>query len=416
MTLPGFARPRTPVLFVHWGDEGIRGSERVLLDLLAKLDRDTYPPFLWCNAESMAAAARELGVPAKVTRMPILLGWDAPRMDVAGYRALVRQGLQLIRAHGARVVHANSGAPNQWMMAAARRARVPLVAHLHAIYKFRERCTLLLHQVPTVVGCSEAVVKPFRADRYPSARLRVVHNGVDLRRLGAGDATSLRSTLGVPGGAVLIASAGALTRIKGPDVLLRAVRVACNAEADVHLAVIGEGPDRDALGALAFELGIADRVHFLGQRSDVGAIFRDAADIVAIPSRIESFSLVAAEAGAMGRAVVATDVGGVSEVVERDRTGILVPSESPTAFGEALVRLAGDAALRRAMGDSARARVNGLFTTDRAARVFEQLYTELAARPASSFGWTRLGFKVSPFARLGFSVVGRRLGMQIADA
>src|SRR3982750_571353 len=175
----------TPVMFVHWGDEGIRGSERVLLDLLKNLDRQRFRPILWCNASTMASAARELDVPARVTRMPILLGWDAPRFDLSGYRALVAQAKALILEFGVRLVHANSGAPNQWMVPASRTARVPMLAHLHAIYGFRERCTLLLHQVPVIVGCSDAVVRPFRADRMASTRLRVIHNGVDPNRLSA---------------------------------------------------------------------------------------------------------------------------------------------------------------------------------------------------------------------------------------
>ena len=115
-----------PVLFVHWGEEGIRGSERVLLDLLKSIDRRRFTPILWCNAETMASSARALDVPTHVSRMPILLGWDAPRLDISGYRALVAQGKDMIREFGVRLVHANSGAPNQWMVPAARSARVPM--------------------------------------------------------------------------------------------------------------------------------------------------------------------------------------------------------------------------------------------------------------------------------------------------
>lgn len=405
----------TSVLFVHWGDEGIRGSERVLLDLLKSIDRSRFRPTLWCNAETMATAARELDVHARVSRMPILLGWDAPRLDISGYRALIAQAKAMIQELGVRLVHANSGAPNQWMVPAARSTRVPMLAHLHAIYGFRERCTLLLHQVPLIVGCSDAVLRPFRADGVPPTRLRVIYNGVDTERLSAGDARALRSSLGVSEDAFLIVSVGALVRLKGFDTVIRALGILRGQNVDAHLAIVGVGPERETLIALSHELGLEARVHFLGDRSDVGAIFRDAADVVAVGSQVESFGLVAAEAGAVGRAVVATRVGGMPEVIQDTTTGLLVAPGDPTAFAAALSRLARDPALRAALGRAGRSQVQANFTAQRAARSFETLYKELEARPRSDFGWSRLGLNVAPFAQLGLDVIGRRLGAQIGD-
>ncbi len=404
-----------PVLFVHWGEEGIRGSERVLLDLLKSIDRRRFTPILWCNAETMASAARALDVPTRVSPMPILLGWDAPRLDIAGYRALVAAGKAMIREFGVSLVHANSGAPNQWMVPAARSERVPMLAHLHAIYGFRERCTLLLHQVSVIVGCSNAVVQPFRADGIAPTRLRVIYNGVDTERLSTGDARGLRSSLGVASDAFLIVCVGALVRLKGFDTVIQALGVLRAQKLDVHLAIVGEGPEHAALAALSRELGLETRVHFLGDRSDVGAIFRDAADVVAVGSHIESFGLVAAEAGAAGRAVVATRVGGMKEVIQDTTTGLLVPPGDPIALAAALSRLAHDPELRAALGRAGRAHVQASFTAQRAARSFESVYAELDARPRADFGWSRLGLNVAPFARLVLDVAGRRLGVPIAD-
>ena len=407
---------RTPILFAHWGDECIRGSERVLLDLFSNMDRDRFAPVLWCNARTMAAAAQTLDVPSHVTRMPILLGWDSPKLDLPAYRSLVREGESLIRECGAKLVHANSAAPSQWMVPASRRARVPLLAHLHAIYGFRERCTLLLHQVPVVVGCSEAVVKPFRSDRVPESRLRVIPNGVDLKRLNAGDASELRQSLGIRASSFLILGMGALIPLKGFDVLVRAAGLLRARGIDAHLVIAGEGPERSALLGLAHQLGIGHFVHLIGQTNHAGAVIRDGADVVAIASRIESFGLVAAEAGALGCPTVATRVGGIPEVVKDGVTGLLVAPGDPEAFADALGRFARDVPLRQRLGAAARSHVLTHFTAERATRSFENLYGELTARPASVYGWSHLRFRIAPFARLGFAVVGRRLGMRVADA
>jgi len=404
------------ILFVHWGHEGIRGSERVLLDLLSNLDRDLYAPTVWCNTETLRDAARALGIPARVSRMPILLGWDPPKFDVRGYRSLLGEGGTLIRDSQARLVHVSSGAPNQWMIPAARSMQVPLVAHLHAVYGYRERCTLLLHQAPVVVGCSQAAIAPFRADGVSDLRLRVIHNGVDPTRLGAGTASGLRSSLGISADSVLVVGVGALVRLKGFDLLINALATLRPRDSETHLAIVGDGPELQALTTLAQDLGVASRVHFLGQRADVGAILRDACDIVAIPSRIEAFGLVAAEAAIFGHPAVATAVGGIGEVVQDGITGLLVPGGDPLAFAAALERLIADPALRKKLGEAARARVLADFTSARLARSFEGLYAELTTRPRASFGWSSLGFRVTPFVRLAMAVAGRRLGLRIGDA
>lgn len=415
ITIEGMERLRAPILFTHWGEEGIRGSERVLLDLLARIDRDRFPPFLWCNAKTLASAANDLGIRTRHSRMPILLGWDNPRYDLRGYRALVMEAAKLIGETGARLVHANSGAPNQWMVPAARRARIPLVAHLHAIYGLRERCTLLLHQVPMIVGCSQAALRPFRSDGFPESRLRVIYNGVDSERLSSGDARGLRNSLGIPDSDLLVVAVGALVHLKGFDTVLGSLHGLRERGVDAHLAIVGEGPERASLAAMAVSLKIDNRVHFLGERPDVGAIFRDAADVVAIGSRVESFGLVAAEAGVAARPTVATDVGGVAEVVEDGVTGLLVPPEDFSTFADALTRLARDPALRQSLGTAARERVLARFTAEEAARSFESLYSELVSRRAETFGWWRLGFRVAPFVRLGVAVARRRIGQSVRN-
>ena len=406
---------RVPILFVHWGDEGIRGSERVLLDLLATLNRKRFTPFLWCNRSSLADAARALDVGSEISEMPILLGWDAPRFDFGAYRKLVRSGQRLIRAHRIAVVHANSGAPNQWMVPAARRENVPVVAHLHALYKFRERCTLLLHQAPVIAGCSEAVVRPFRQDGFPEDRLRVVPNGVDTRRLSIGDAGKLRERLGLNSDSVLFVGAGALVPLKRFDMLIHALHKALDSGLDMHVALAGEGPERGNLESLASTLQLRGRVHFLGQVPNLGPILRDAADVAVISSEIESFGLTAAEAGAMGRPTVATNVGGIPELIRDGITGLLVPPGDVDAFSRAMVRLSGDPQLRARIAAAARDQTLSGFTIQRMTHSFEKLYDELLLMPDAGFKQSPLKFRIAPFARLGVEFIGRRLGVSAAE-
>ena len=209
---------------------------------------------------------------------------------------------------------------------------------------------------------------------------------------------------------------GALIPLKGFDVLVRAAGLLRARGIDAHLVIAGEGPERSALLGLARQLGIGHFVHLIGQTNHAGAVIRDGADVVAIASRIESFGLVAAEAGALGCPTVATRVGGIPEVVKDGVTGLLVAPGDPEAFADALGRFARDVPLRQRLGAAARSHVLTHFTAERATRSFENLYGELTGRPASAYGWSHLRFRIAPFARLGFAVVGRRLGMRVADA
>lgn len=164
-----------------------------------------------------------------------------------------------------------------------------------------------------------------------------------------------------------------LDRIKGIDLLLRAI-------ADlpaVRLRVVGEGPDRDELAALANELGVADRVQLLPWTDDPHAELA-AIDVLVLPSRNEGFPLSIVEAMLAGRPVIATDVGSVAEAVDA-ATGIVVPVEDVGALGAAIAELAGDADLRVRLGRAGRERALERFTAAAIARRFEALYARIRA-------------------------------------
>jgi hypothetical protein len=400
-----------PVLFVHYGTDWIRGSERCLLDLLRHLDRDRFRPIAWCNTPVMAEAIASLGVPVSRSRFPILLDWAEPRFDVRGFARLVREGADLVRRHGIRLVHANSAAPTQWMLPVARRARLPLVTHLHANYDLRGRCTFGLHHATLVAGVSRATVQGLLDDGVPAERVRVVHNGVDRERLGRGDATRLRSSLGIAPTDVVLSCVGSLIHRKGIDVLLHAFARLRHAAPDVHLLVIGDGPERDALVALAGELGLGAAAHFLGERDDVGAILRDAVDVSVSASRDEALALFLLEAMAFGRPVVATNVGGTAEAVDDGVTGYLVGAEDPVGLADLTQRLVRDTALRRRFGEAARRRAERDFSAERMVAQLCALYDELLARPARQLGWTGPHGPLRPWGRFVGGVVCRRLGL-----
>lgn len=175
-----------------------------------------------------------------------------------------------------------------------------------------------------------------------------------------------------PPGAVpcVIGLLGRLEPQKGVDLALRALADL----PDLRLVVQGSGREAAALAALAAELGVQDRVRFLPGASGTERFWEEV-DVLLLPSRAEALPLVVLEALAHGRPVVATDVGSVAEVVD-DEVGRLVPPEDVPALVRAVRQLAEDHALRRRMGEAARAR-SASYDVTRTAEAYDRLYREV---------------------------------------
>ena len=388
----------TPVLFTHYGEDWFRGSEQLLFDLLTNLDRSRFEPIVWCNGREMAEAASSAGIVTYQSAFEYYFDYHSPRPSVARYQSFVKKGIELVRRHNVRILHANSAAPNQWLVPVARMTRRPLLAHLHIDYRRRSRFACMLHQASMVVGVSRQVIADFLRDGMVPARTHVIYNGIDFARLQTGSGRNLRQDLGISRDAVVITSVGSLIQRKGQDILIRAFKT-ISAGRDLHLLISSEGPERGNYEALATELGLTDRVHFLGYYDDIPSLYR-ATDIVALASRADAFGLVLAEAGYFALPAVATQVGGIPEVVDHGVTGLLVPPDDPEAMAVALAKLIDDPLQRRAFGVQARERALRLFSVEQMVANFQSTYDILSLLPPDQLGWLGKHLAVRPYLRL----------------
>lgn len=391
-------RTPTPILFTHYGDPWLRGSEQLLLDLLAHLDPARVRPIVWCNQLAMAEAARALGIITYRSDFEVYFDYEAPRFRLGRYRALMREARDLVRRHQIRVLHSNSAGPCQWLAPVARAARLPLLAHLHIGYLRRSRYVLLLHQASLLVGVSRQVIEPFLDEGVAAAKTQVIYNGIDFSRLRPKTGADPRQQLGIPHDATVISAIGSLIRRKGQDVLLRAFSLLGPAR-NIHLMIASDGPERTNLERLAAELGLQARVRFLGYYNDLAGVY-GASDIVALASRSDAFGLVLAEAGYFNLPVVATSVGGIPEVVENEVTGLLVPPDDPAALAAALARLVDDRGYRERLGRAGKMRVEALFSVEQMVENFQQAYDRLDRLPRNRLGWLGAATALRPYLRL----------------
>lgn len=214
----------------------------------------------------------------------------------------------------------------------------------------------------------------------PRAKLCVVPNGIDTSKFREpGDSAALRRGLGIPTGVPLVGTVGRLSEVKRQDVLLRGFAQARTRFPDAHLLLVGDGPERGALGALASELGLGACVHFAGYRSDPEHCLQ-AMDVFALTSRSEGMPLGILEAWAAGRPVVASAVGGVPALVEHGRTGLLFPPGDVDALAAALCRLLGDRRFGRGLGEAGQEEVGTRYDLHRMAEDYQRHYLALLCR------------------------------------
>jgi glycosyltransferase involved in cell wall biosynthesis len=230
-----------------------------------------------------------------------------------------------------------------------------------------------------LLGVSQATVDDLvRLGVAPPEKFRVLPLGLDLDPLAEPDEAlraASRGELGVEAGEILLAFVGRVVPIKRLDLLLLALAQARKSEPRLRLVVVGDGDERTQLERQVAELGIAAEVLFLGYRRELRPIFA-AADIAVLSSDNEGTPVSLIEAAAAGLPAVATDVGGVREVVTED-TGIVVPRGDVAALAGAMVEMAADAQRREECGRAARQRALGRYGAARLLGDVDALYREL---------------------------------------
>jgi glycosyltransferase involved in cell wall biosynthesis len=215
-----------------------------------------------------------------------------------------------------------------------------------------------------VVANSQAARHILEAEGLEPRSIAVVPNGVDL-----GSVVRRRHR----GGVRTIVTVANLRPEKSHETLLAAAATLVEAHSELRFRIVGDGPRRAELEQLAATLGLTRHVEFLGHREDVPSLLADA-DLFVLPSRSEAFPNGAIEAMAAGLPVIACATGGLLDLIEHDRTGILVPSGDVHALSGALRSLIEAPARADAIGDAAREFVHQRYAFERMVSSFEDLY------------------------------------------
>jgi glycosyltransferase involved in cell wall biosynthesis len=338
---------------------GISGSEGHLLSLLPLLRERGWDARMLVLHQGEAGAAefcdrlRADGVPIEAQRM---------RFDLAPFVPL-----RLFRGPRPTIVHTHLIHADLLALPAAAARRVPIrVTTKHGFNEFREnRIVAAADRAAARFAHRQIAISRGLAtylsetQGYPVDTFAVVHYGID-----AGSAPP------PPPAPTRLFAVGRLIPIKGFDLLLRAFAIARRELPDLTLELAGAGPLDQELRAMA-----PDGVTFLGRVSPIDPCYERNA-IVVVPSRGEGFGLVALEAAARARPAIVADVGGLPEIVEHGRTGVVVPPGDVDALAAAIVQLVLDPARVAELGAAARRRAVAQFSEEAAADGVAAVYRE----------------------------------------
>ena len=362
-------------------DLDVGGAERALVNLVTRLDRREWSPVVFCLS-GRGALVREL----ESAHVPVTcLGANRDDGFFRRLRTVWRLAREL-RALSPRprllqtfLFHANLAGRIAGRLAGIKR----IVSGIRVAEK-RARWHLCLDWLTNWLVDLNVCVSQSVADftrergRLRASKIIVVPNGVEYERFAQAEPADLMS-LGIPRESRVIVTVGRLDEQKGHRFLIEAFSSVLREHRDARLLIVGEGPLREELQALARQLGVDDAICFAGHRDDVPALLR-ASQYFVLPSLWEGMPNVVLEAMAAGVPVIATSVEGVLELIEPDRTGLVVKVGNAAEIASALNRLLGASELSKQLAQAAQQAVRERFTIDNSSKKYGQAYHQLLSR------------------------------------
>ncbi|MCB9877531.1 MAG: glycosyltransferase [Planctomycetes bacterium] len=356
-----------PVVHVDT-ERGFSGGEVQVLLLMEGLRQRAVPQLLCAPPRSAFAEV------AKQRGFDVLELALSHQLDALGVWRLSRA------LRSASLAHLHTGRATWLGSLAAKLAGCPTVITRRMDRRVKRglRTRFAYGRAAAVVAISPSVHDSLIAGGVDAARIVTIPDALDPARLveQKGRAAT-RAELAVGDDQLLLLALAQLVHRKGLDVLLQALsriddpRVVC--------AIAGDGPEAGALRTQAAQLGVAERVRFLGTRKDAGDLLA-ACDVSCLPSRAEGMGVAALEALGKARAVVATAVGGLGQLIVDGTSGLLVPPDDPAALAAALQRVIADPALRERLAAAGPRRVDEGYRPQQYVDRHVALYVDVLAR------------------------------------
>ena len=338
--------------------------------LTAGLNREQFAPAIYAPADFKLDAEAQ-NVPQHIVAISARTNIAADLRAISSLTKQLRGNANLVHAHGLRAALIG--------VLAAKRAGVPSLFTAHNLMPPTGKLQGVLLRVigqstRSILAVSNTVAFTLIDAGFSNKKIRVVPNGISVAAFDLPDTTDVRREWNIPAHAPLVVGLGRLSPEKGFDLLITAFTDVLSVFPNARLLIAGDGPERESLHALAIKLDGA--CYFPGRVENPVSLLKTAS-IVAVPSYQEGQGIVALEAMAARKPVVATHVGGLTETIVPNITGIFVHPENPDELAKALISLLQNPSRRDEMGLQGRLRVEQHYTLERMINNIETIYTAI---------------------------------------
>lgn len=370
------AQQRKKILHMIGGGE-IGGAEELVLTLIKLTDPSRYEVHLICLCQGpFADLVRKEGFPTSV--IPMRNKMDLSKIG-AVRRYIREQQIDLVHTHG---VRANLiGRP------AAKHEGIPVVTTFHSMLRYdydrawKASLARFLtmrgnHYTDRFIAISHAIKEDLLDMQIPADKIQVIHSGLDVSKFSSEqNPDKIREQFGLASDRLTFTMVARLHPVKGHRYFLQAARQIMDAGIKAQFLLIGEGIDRPELEAQVKELGLDSVVHMPGYYRQVEDVY-GITDILCVPSLMEGLGLVILEGMYFGVPVIASRVGGIPELIEDGKSGILIPPADAGALFAAMHQLAVDKQMAQILARQGKERVQD-FTVENMARQVEACYAAL---------------------------------------
>jgi len=399
---------RIRIAFLMHGDRNIGGGEQSILLLILNMDKSLFEPILFYSSENdIVKQIRSEGI--KTGKLPFDPAITSVYRDQVSRNPLfllkyvyyllagVLLSVIYVNRYKIDILHPHDNLSKIIGGLGGFLSKVKLVTHCRdQLSGSRLDRSLGLWQMlvmDRIIAVSRrvATILPRSKTGFRS-KVRVVYNGVDLSRFlrTDGDSTPKRRELVLKSNKVVLGIIGVFDQVKGHLLLFDALQLLKKENGiDFQCLVVGSGREEELLRDRVREMGLTNEVSFLGFRKGIPDLMEHI-DIVVIPSKREACPRVAIESMAMQVPVVATSVGGLPELIQNGRTGLLVPAGDSAALAKAICYLAENPGIRREMGKEGRKRAERYFSLGNNVKMTERIYLEVMRKKNGQAG-RRLG-------------------------
>lgn len=345
-----------------------------MLSVLKHIDQFEVSAWLPTNG-SLADKVRELNIPVINYSIHTPDGKLKPPEALDELRPLLKQ-------YCPNLLHANSLSMSRLLGSIANEIAIPTTGHLRDIMKLSKKAVNDLNQIQNLVAVSQATADFYVQQGVSQDIVTVIHNGIDLVQFQPRNNGLLRQELGLLDSAILIGNVGQICLRKGHDLLAKvAAKLDCRAN-DIHFCLVGErystkqeSIDFDAAIDAGFEsLGLSSHLHRFGFREDIPHLMNEF-DLLFHPARQEPLGRVLLEAASSGCPIVATDVGGSSEIVEHNQSALLFPVDDVETAVQHIQRVLSDSDFGKKLASTARKRMEDHFQVEQAAERLTQFWS-----------------------------------------